>query len=303
MFRKMLITIAATAAALSIVAPQALAAPSATLEGQQLAHATASDVQSRCYESGLGWTTTFQLSGTASGPYPGTFTATGSAYLSWLFGGGVGLAGFDSTFAIASPGGQLKGTIKRVTGRTYGTGACNAAASDATITATNLVYTVTLPDGTIDQGTVALSLADDLANSRFIATFHSTSRVADMDLDGVTRRPRQLPDRRQTPARRTPTTTASATSATPPTTGSTTPTSSSRARRPQRSRRRLIVKAEHARTAYFNSDVPGSCTDLAAYVDGVLARRGKTISPATADELIGQAQRIRRLIGCAALKK
>ena len=170
---------------------------------------------------------------------------------------------FDSTFSIASPGGQLKGTIKRVTGRTYGTGACNAAASDATITATNLVYTVTLPDGTIDQGTVALSLADDLANSRFIATFHSTSRVADMDIDGVTDGLDNCP------------TDANASQADTDDDGigdvcdpadnrldyfDQLIASSKAAALPKT----LIVRAEHARTAYFNSDVPGSCTTYVA---------------------------------------
>jgi hypothetical protein len=60
----------------------------------------------------------------------------------------------------------------------------------------------------------------------------------------------------------------------------------------------LVVRAEHARTAYFAHDVAGACTDLAAYIDGVLARRGKGIAPATADAQVAKARNIRSVIGC-----
>jgi hypothetical protein len=298
MLRKMLITLAVAAATL-VVVPQALAAPSATLEGERLAHSSTADVQSRCDSGGWNAWISFSVSGSASGPYAGTFLATGTARLS-TFGFPAGLPEFAGTFSIASPAGSLKGTIQRVNGRTTGTGSCNAAVSDATIEATGLVYTVTLPDGTIDQGTVAFSLTDDLANSRFSAEFHSTSRVADMDLDGVLDGLDNCPidvnsDQRDLDDDGAGDACdlvddrldyfdeliASSKAAAIPKT--------------------LIVKAEHARSAYFSGDIRGACSDLRAYVDGILARRGKTIAAATADTLVAQAERIRRLVGCAQL--
>jgi hypothetical protein len=301
MLRKILITM--VGAAMFVIAPQALAAPSPTLEGEQLAATRAADVQSRCFYDLSGWRSrvNFQVTGTASGSYPGTFAVAASALLS-TFGvpGGAqaGMPEFDATFSIASPAGSLKGTINRVSGRTSGTGTCNAATSDGSIDATGLVYTLTLPDGTIDQGTVTLSLVDDPSTGRFSATFHSTSRVADMDLDGVVdgvdncpidRNADQLDldddgagdgcdlvDNRLDYFDEL---IASSKSAGIPKT--------------------LIVKAEHARAAYFDRNVAGACGDLTSYVDGVLSRRGKTIAAATADALVAKAQRIRRVIGCA----
>ena len=299
MFR-MLITLAAAAAATVVAVPQALAAPSATLEGEQLVRGSAADVQSRCYIDGLGgWYApiNFQVAGTASGPYPGTFATSGRAVLS-VSGGTPHMPQFDAAFSIASPAGSLKGTLTAVTGRTSGVGACNAGTGDGTIEATGIVYTVTLPDGTIDQGTVALSFADDPLNPRFSAAFHSTSRVADMDLDGVldgldncpidaNANQLDLDDDGSGDA-------CDRTDNRPDYFDELVASSKAAALT-----KTLIVKAEHARTAYFNADVATACTDLAAYVDGVLARRGKSIAPATADALVAKAQRIRRVIVCA----
>ena len=299
MFKKMLITIAAAAAAVFAVVPQALAAPSSTLEGVQLVHAAAADVQSKCYYNATGWQAwvNYQVSGTASGPYPGTFAAAGTARL-YTGGGAVGMPEFEGTFSIASPAGSLKGTIQRVNGRTSGTGSCNAGSGDGAIKATGLVYTTTLPDGTIDQGTVDLSLTDDPANPRFSAVFHSTSRVADMDLDGVFDGLDNCPidanadqldtdddgngdacDLADNRLDYFDELIASSKAAAIPKT--------------------VIVKAEHARAAYFARDDQTACTNLAAYIDGVLARRGKSIAPATADALVAKAQRIRGLVPCA----
>lgn len=303
MLEKTLITIAATAAALWALAPQALAAslPSPTLEGQQLTSVAAADVQSKCYSDSIGWNAwiNYQASGTASGSYAGTFASSGAARLSAVFGStSYGLTAFSGSFTIASPAGSIKGSLERVNGSTFGTGTCNAAASDGSIQATGLVYTVTLPDGTIDQGSVALSFVDDLANSRFSAKFHSLRRVADMDADGVydgldncpsDRNPDQLDtdddgigdvcDPADNRLDYFDDLVASSKAAAIPNT--------------------LVTKAQHARTAYFNRDLKTACSDLAAYVDGVLARRGKVIAPVTADALVAKAQRIRKVVPCA----
>jgi len=138
---------------------------------------------------------------------------------------------------------------------------------------------------------------DDPAGGRFAATFHSTSRVADMDLDGVVdgvdncrvdtnRDQADLDDDGA---------------------GDECDLVDNRldyfddliaASRAASIPKTLVVRAEHARAAYLDRDVVGACGDLAAYVDGVVSRRGKMIAAATADSLVAKAQRIRRVIGC-----
>ena len=129
MLKTMLIMLAAAAAAF-VIAPQALAVPSPTLEGQQLAATSAADVQSRCYYDvfGRNASISFQAAGTASGSYAGTFTAGGTARISYRLAA-LDLTELDWTFSIASPAGSLKGTIGYVHGRSSGTGTCNASAS------------------------------------------------------------------------------------------------------------------------------------------------------------------------------
>ena len=163
-----------------------------------------------------------------------------------------------------------------------------------------LVYTLTLPDGTIDQGTVDFSLVDDLANSRFSAAFHSTSRVADMDLDGILDGLDNCPIDRNADQHDLDDDGVGDVCDLTDNRGDyfdDLVASSKAAAIPQT----LINRAEHARTAWNNRtsnyDNAGACTDLAAYVDGV--RKSKAIAPATADTLVAKAQRIRRLILCA----
>jgi len=64
----------------AVAATTATAAPSPTLEGEQLAGA---DLQSRCSYELTGWhaLVSFQVSGTAAGSYAGTVTAAGTAHL------------------------------------------------------------------------------------------------------------------------------------------------------------------------------------------------------------------------------
>ncbi|MFL6014775.1 MAG: thrombospondin type 3 repeat-containing protein [Gaiellaceae bacterium] len=288
MFKAILIAIAAalTTAAL------ASAAPAPTLDGVSLAHATPSDVASKCFYAPFIPKINWQATGVASGAYAGTFNASGTVTATL-----AALSSFDGTFTITSSTGALKGTLQRVDSRTTGSGGCNVTASDGWFTASGVVYTVTLPDGTVDQGVVELAFVDDLANSRFTATFRSTSRVADADLDGVLDgvdncatsanadqhdvdgdglgdacdifddRPALFNDLVDSSIA------VNLTNA-------------------------LVSKADHARTAYFHGDVVGACTDLASYIDGVRSRRGKSIAPATADVQIEKAQHIRAVIVC-----
>src|SRR5215211_297292 len=100
MVRKMLVTLA-LAVATGALAPQAFAAPSATLDGEQLAHVTAPDVQARCDYGYLRAALSYQGSGAATGPYAGTFTAHGTALL--YMSAAPSLFALDATFEIATP--------------------------------------------------------------------------------------------------------------------------------------------------------------------------------------------------------
>ena len=291
MFKAILLTLAAALATAAVASAAPAQAP--TLDGESLVQATPADVASKCAVTPFISYVNWQVAGLASGAYAGAFSASGTATVM----NAGGLPGLDGTFTIASPSGSLKGTLQRVDYRTSGSGGCNPAASDGWFSASGVVYTVTLPDGTVDQGLVQLSFVDDLANSRFSATFRSTSRVADADLDGVLDgidncptspnadqhdldadglgdacdivddRPALFDDLVASSIA------AALTNA-------------------------LVTKADHARTAYFRGDVPGACTDLAGFIDGVRSRRGKSIAPATADALIAKAQHIRTVVAC-----
>ena len=292
MVRKMLVTLA-LAVATGALAPQAFAAPSATLDGEQLAHVTAPDVQVRCDYGYLRAALRYQGSGAATGPYAGTFTAHGTALL--YMSAAPSLFALDATFEIATPAGTTKGTLQRVDGRSSGTGSCNAATGYTTLQASGIVYSATLSDGTIDQGVVELSISNDPASARFTVTFHSTSRVADMDLDGVFDGTDNCPTSPN----------ASQSDLDDDGVGDACDIVDNRSdlfddlvasSRAAVLPKTVFLRAERARSDYFSGDVAGACTDLASYVDGV--RKTKGIAPATADALVAKAQRIRTLVNC-----
>ncbi len=161
MFKKIVFTFAALAAVCA-VAPTALAGtPSPTLDGEQLA-AAADGVQTRCSIGLLGVALSHAASGTATGAYSGTFAESGTGRLSM-----GSLVAFDASFTLATPTGTLKGTMQRVNGRASGSGTCDGTKEDATVDATGIVYTLTLPDGTIDQGIVDLSFSDVPTSAHF----------------------------------------------------------------------------------------------------------------------------------------
>jgi hypothetical protein len=292
------IPVLAAVAAFAVVPQVAGAfAPSSTLDGEQLA-AQPDAPYSRCATGVWDAVASISAAGTATGSYTGTFTTAASVKLGVGPVGARSLISFDGTFSIVAASGTLKGTLQRVAGRTSGSGDCDPLKQDSVVEATGLVYTVVLPDGTVDQGLVRLSFSDVPASTRFSATFVSTSRVADADLDGIADGRDNCAfdpnvDQRDTdadgigdacdliddrPALYDRLVVASQGANIPKT---------------------LVTRADHARTAYLRGDVVGSCADLAAYIEGVASRRGKTIPAATADDLTAQARHIRDVVHCA----
>jgi hypothetical protein len=84
---KALVTLITALVTLAVASP-ALAAPSATLEGEQFAHLTVADVSSTCQYDLIRWNAyvTYTATGVAQGLYAGTFVESGTARLS-MFGG------------------------------------------------------------------------------------------------------------------------------------------------------------------------------------------------------------------------
>lgn len=193
-FRILVAMVAAVLAAalLVLVGPltnkaQAQAAAPSTLTGERLQNATAWDPTSNCTEGGFfnsDSTINFSSTGIATGPYPGTFTASGTATIDELgqlltltenFIITPDKADTDPTFT------QVTGTKKFVSGTSSGTGTCNEYLSNSTINATDLSYTAQIQtaDGatTNDEGISRLAFYDTSGLGVFDESFVSTKVV------------------------------------------------------------------------------------------------------------------------------
>jgi hypothetical protein len=62
--------------------------------------------------------------------------------------------------------------------------------------------------------------------------------------------------------------------------------------------RSLADKVRDTQTHFANSDLPETCSTLAAFINEVKAQSGKTIPAAIAHQLIAAATQIRTLLGC-----
>ena len=133
-----------------------------------------------------GGTLAFEASGVATGPYPGTFTETGTVTLAPL-----NLTNFQqpvlaatADFAIDSPNGQVTGTKRFVVGST-GNGGCREL-FDGSLRASaftqNLRYTATIvtPDGRTctTEGSTSLNFVE---NSSVLNDYFSESFLNDVD--------------------------------------------------------------------------------------------------------------------------
>jgi hypothetical protein len=92
---------------------------------------------------------TFSTSGTAAGPYPGTYTESGSFTIT-----NATLTGFSATFTVASASGSVSGSESLTV--VNGAASCSPGAS-ATIAGTT-TYTATINSTYQETGTATVSL-------------------------------------------------------------------------------------------------------------------------------------------------
>lgn len=149
---------------LSLVLPTAAQAQTASpsLTGEFLSSTTAATITSFDCDN-TGGTLTFSVSGIAAGPYPGTFTETGTVTLGPRdipIPGAPGqfrapILHFEAEFTITSALGTVTGTKRMTAPSDANFGGCNASpgGSSAQIIASVLRYEATLPDGSTDRGT------------------------------------------------------------------------------------------------------------------------------------------------------
>ena len=98
----------------------------------------------------------FTVTGTAVGPYPGTFTESGTAVIDTTSYTGTGpVTSFTANFTIQSPVGTVTGTKSLISDplRATGLGTCMVGASHSFGVATDYQAEIDSPGGTyVDQG-------------------------------------------------------------------------------------------------------------------------------------------------------
>ena len=123
--------------------------------GEVLTANKASVKNQLCLSKGSSVVTTFKASGTAKGPYAGTFTSKGTWNVTKLPGNDIWT--FAETFVIKTSGGQVDGTVKgngktiKATCKTFGPATAKADLTFHLVQNTGSVTTSVIRDGSLDE--------------------------------------------------------------------------------------------------------------------------------------------------------
>jgi hypothetical protein len=154
--RRLLLTGCLTLGVLGLGTVEAHAATPSSLAGETFTseHVEGSTLTGDCTGNGNEGSFNFSVSGTATGPFPGTFTESGS--FTTLRSGFI--SDFSSTFAITSTAGTVTGS-KVVTGE-LGQASCSFLGGAVEVSTTNLAttYAATLNGAQRTTGTATVSI-------------------------------------------------------------------------------------------------------------------------------------------------
>lgn len=139
--------------------------PSPTLDTQFHSQLLPAQITAFDCTSAAGGTLSYTVSGDATGPYPGTFTETGTVTLGpedipipgTTDQFRAAILAFEASFTITSSSGNVSGTKTMLEPSDYNYGGCNGLAdgwsqNTAQVIASDLGYTATLPEGSTDTG-------------------------------------------------------------------------------------------------------------------------------------------------------
>ncbi|HEX2233756.1 MAG TPA: thrombospondin type 3 repeat-containing protein [Thermoleophilaceae bacterium] len=191
---RLLLLFCTTVACLAFAQP---AMAQSSLSGEQFSNLSPNDVNATCIDRGFGgpFDIQFSVSGRATGPYPGTFTESGTARYMPGAGESGPIQSLTASFTITPGPGvtsftKVEGTKTFVAGTSGGTARCVGFGEEhATISASNLAYTatITLPDGSTvtDSGrSPSMSMFDTSTIGSFSESFLSTAPPPNPDSDG-----------------------------------------------------------------------------------------------------------------------
>jgi hypothetical protein len=165
----------ATVVVLAIAAQPASAATA--LSGEALTGAgpsTGGSTNGNCNMNRLGGSMDFSISGTASGPYPGSFAETGSFSYTSTLGQDPGSVGFKAKFTITSGATTIKGSVANQSSLGSAYPICNSAGQLLGFSVSGLPITYTTIHGHA-QGTGSLS-----------GTFYTTAGAQDSLSESLT---------------------------------------------------------------------------------------------------------------------
>ncbi|MEA2410400.1 MAG: hypothetical protein QOC77_961 [Thermoleophilaceae bacterium] len=155
-----------------VAAPGAFAA--SPLTGETFSGPAQTTTTAACDFSQATESFSFNSTGTASGPYAGTYSESGTVTLNT----NEDVVGFDATFTIASPSGNVQGSKSFGPQTVGGSGFCGPSGTENSVgSATGLSYTaqITAPDGTFND--------TGLSNAQVESFFAASGRTGTLSED------------------------------------------------------------------------------------------------------------------------